>query len=331
MAKIGVIGSGSWATAMIKMLTDNQQTKHINWWVRKQEDIDYIEQYHHNPSYLSAVEVKMDHISLFSDPKEVFQNSDIIILNTPAAYLEDALQDLQPDDFKDKLLVSAIKGIVPSIKMIVGEFLNRKFEVPLEDTVVVGGPCHAEEVSLEKLSYLTFASKNTANAAVVAQFFQNHYIKTVVSNDMLGVEYGAVLKNIYALACGICHGLGYGDNFQAVLISNAIREMEYFVNAIDPHKREINQSAYLGDLLVTAYSQFSRNRTFGTMIGKGYSVKSAQMEMNMVAEGYFASDCIQDIILNHQLDMPICNTVYNILYKNQSATLAVKALSDKLT
>lgn len=331
MAKIGVIGSGSWATAMIKMLTDNQQTKHINWWVRKQEDIDYIEQYHHNPSYLSAVEVKLDHISLFSDPKEVFLNSDIIILNTPAAYLEDALQDLQPDDFKDKLLVSAIKGIVPSIKMIVGEFLNRKFEVPLEDTVVVGGPCHAEEVSLEKLSYLTFASKNTANAAVVAQFFQNHYIKTVVSNDMLGVEYGAVLKNIYALACGICHGLGYGDNFQAVLISNAIREMEYFVNAIDPQKREINQSAYLGDLLVTAYSQFSRNRTFGTMIGKGYSVKSAQMEMNMVAEGYFASDCIQDIILNHQLDMPICNTVYNILYKNQSATLAVKALSDKLT
>ncbi|WP_313189007.1 NAD(P)H-dependent glycerol-3-phosphate dehydrogenase [Sphingobacterium sp.] len=331
MAKIGVIGSGSWATAMIKMLTDNQQTKHINWWVRKQEDIDYIEQYHHNPSYLSAVEVKLDHISLFSDPKEVFQNSDITILNTPAAYLEDALQDLQPDDFKDKLLVSAIKGIVPSIKMIVGEFLNKKFEVPLEDTVVVGGPCHAEEVSLEKLSYLTFASKNTANAAVVAQFFQNHYIKTVVSNDMLGVEYGAVLKNIYALACGICHGLGYGDNFQAVLISNAIREMEYFVNAIDPQKREINQSAYLGDLLVTAYSQFSRNRTFGTMIGKGYSVKSAQMEMNMVAEGYFASDCIQDIILNHQLDMPICNTVYNILYKNQPATLAVKALSDKLT
>ncbi|WP_409149708.1 NAD(P)H-dependent glycerol-3-phosphate dehydrogenase [Sphingobacterium sp. BS-2] len=331
MAKIGVIGSGSWATAMIKMLTDNQQTKHINWWVRKQEDIDYIEQYHHNPSYLSAVEVKLDHISLFSEPKDVFQNSDIIILNTPAAYLEEALKDLQPEDFKDKLLVSAIKGIVPSIKMIVGEFLNKKFEVPLEDTVVVGGPCHAEEVSLEKLSYLTFASKNTANAAVVAQFFQNHYIKTVVSNDMLGVEYGAVLKNIYALACGICHGLGYGDNFQAVLISNAIREMEYFVNAIDPQKREINQSAYLGDLLVTAYSQFSRNRTFGTMIGKGYSVKSAQMEMNMVAEGYFASDCIQDIILDHQLDMPICNTVYNILYKNQSATLAVKALSDKLT
>jgi len=331
LANIGLIGSGSWATAMIKMLTDNLQDKHVHWWVRKQEDIEYIEQYRHNPSYLSAVEVKLDHLTLYSEVKEVFQNSDIIILNTPAAYLEDALADLTPEDFKDKLVVSAIKGIVPSIKLIIGEFLNKKFEVPLEDIVVIGGPCHAEEVSLEKLSYLTFASKNTANAALVAQFFQTHYIKTVVSNDILGVEYGAVLKNIYALACGICHGLGYGDNFQAVLISNSIREMEYFVNSIDPQSREINQSGYLGDLLVTAYSQFSRNRTFGNMIGKGYSVKSAQLEMNMVAEGYFASDCIQEIILQQQLEMPICNTVYNILYKNQSATLAIKTLADKLT
>ena len=176
MAKIGVIGSGSWATAMIKMLTDNQQSLSYAMFVSDQEDIDYIEQYHHNPSYLSAVEVKLGHISLYSEPKDVFQNSDIIILNTPAAYLEEALKDLQPEDFKDKLLVSAIKGIVPSIKMIVGEFLNKKFEVPLEDTVVVGGPCHAEEVLLEKLSYLTFASKNTANAAVVAQFFNNRGI-----------------------------------------------------------------------------------------------------------------------------------------------------------
>ncbi|QBR13155.1 NAD(P)H-dependent glycerol-3-phosphate dehydrogenase [Sphingobacterium sp. CZ-2] len=329
--KIGVIGSGSWATAMIKMLTDNQQEKQINWWVRRQEDLEYIETYHHNPSYLSAVEIKLDKIDLFQEVKEVFENSDIIILNTPAAYLEDALKELSPNDFQNKLVVSAIKGIVPSIKMIVGEFLNSKFQVALEDIVVVGGPCHAEEVSLEKLSYLTFASKNTANSAVVAQYFQTHYIKTVVSNDLLGVEYGAVLKNIYALACGICHGLGFGDNFQAVLISNAIREMEHFVNVIDPQKREINQSAYLGDLLVTSYSQFSRNRTFGNMIGKGYSVKSAQLEMNMVAEGYFASGCIQDIIHEHHLEMPICNTVYNILYKNQPAILEVKKLTEQLT
>ncbi|MGV6943698.1 NAD(P)H-dependent glycerol-3-phosphate dehydrogenase [Sphingobacterium kyonggiense] len=330
-AKIGVIGSGSWATAMIKMLSDNQQDKQINWWVRRQEDLAYISQYHHNPSYLSAVEVKLDKITLFLDAKDVIQQSDIIILNTPAAYLEDALSEVNEIDLKDKIIVTAIKGIVPSIRMIVGEFINQQFQVPLADIVVVGGPCHAEEVSLEKLSYLTFASKNAANAAVVAQFFQTHYINTIVSNDLLGVEYGAVLKNIYALACGICHGLGYGDNFQAVLISNAIREMEYFVDAIDPQTREINHSAYLGDLLVTSYSQFSRNRTFGNMIGKGYSVKSAQLEMNMVAEGYLASECIQDIIHKHHLDMPICNTVYNILYKNQPATQAVKALSEKLS
>ena len=331
MANFGIIGSGSWATAMIKMLTDNQQTKKVNWWVRKQEDIDYIEKYHHNPSYLSAVEVKPEYIGLSSDPLEIFNASDIIILNTPAAYLEDALKGLCPGDFKNKILVSAIKGIEPTLKLIIGEYLNEKFAVQSNDIVVLGGPCHAEEVSLEKLSYLTFASKDASKAIDVAQYFQTHYIKTVISNDILGVEYGAILKNIYALACGICHGLGYGDNFQAVLISNAIREMEYFVNSIDPQPRVINQSAYLGDLLVTAYSQFSRNRTFGTMIGKGYSVKSAQLEMNMVAEGYFASDCIQDIILNHHLEMPICNTVYNILYKNQAASAAVKVLADKLT
>lgn len=329
--KIGVIGSGSWATAMIKMLTDNHKDKVINWWVRKQEDIDYIKSYQHNPSYLSAVEIKLAESSLFIDAKAVIQQSDIVILNTPAAYLEDALEGLTPEDMQGKIIVSAIKGIIPSLKEIVGEYLVDKYAVSTDDIIVVGGPCHAEEVSLEKLSYLTFASKNTANAALVAQFFQTHYIKTVISNDAIGVEYGAVLKNIYALAGGICHGIGYGDNFQAVLISNAIREMEYFVDAIEPQDREINNSGYLGDLLVTAYSQFSRNRTFGTMIGKGYSVKSAQLEMNMVAEGYFASDCIQEIINRHHLQMPICNTVYDILYKNKSAVLAVKELADKLS
>lgn len=328
---IGVIGSGSWATAMIKMLTDNPKDKQVNWWVRKQEDIDYIKSYQHNPSYLSAVEIKLPESRLYIDAKKVIQESDIIILNTPAAYLEDALADVTVEDMQGKIIVSAIKGIIPSLKEIVGEYLIDRYSVSADDIIVVGGPCHAEEVSLEKLSYLTFASKNTANAAFVAQYFQTHYIKTVISNDATGVEYGAVLKNIYALAGGICHGLGYGDNFQAVLISNAIREMEYFVDAIEPQDREINNSGYLGDLLVTAYSQFSRNRTFGTMIGKGYSVKSAQLEMNMVAEGYFASDCIQDIINRHHLQMPICNTVYDILYKNKSAILAVRELADKLS
>lgn len=331
MAKIGVIGSGSWATAMIKMLSDNAHPKALNWWIRKTDDMDYIQRYRHNPSYLSAVEIKLDRVALNNDVKAVVAESDVIILNTPAAYLEDALADITPADFQNKLLVSAIKGIIPTKGLVVGEYLVDEFGVHMDDIVVVGGPCHAEEVSSEKLSYLTFASKHAQQATKVADMFANHYIKTVASTDTLGVEYGAVLKNIYALACGICHGLGYGDNYQAVIISNAIREMDRFVYSIDPRDRQINQSAYLGDLLVTGYSQFSRNRTFGTMLGKGYSVKSAQLEMKMVAEGYLASKCVQDILQRYHIDMPICNTVYQILYQGASPQKAVRDLSEYLT
>lgn len=329
--RIGVIGSGSWATAMIKMLTDNLSEKEIYWCVRKQEDIDYIETYKHNPSYLTAVEIKIPFENISSDVKYVFDYSDIIVLNTPAAYLKGALQDLSADDFKGKIVVSAIKGIIPDENQIIGEYLTSTYDVPLENIVVIGGPCHAEEVSQEKLSYLTFGCKDSQKAELVASFYKSRYINTIISNDILGIEYGAVLKNIYALAGGICHGLGFGDNFQAVLVSNAIREMEYFVEAIDPATRDINASAYLGDLLVTAYSQFSRNRTFGNMIGKGYSVKSAQLEMNMVAEGYYASNCIQGIIAKYQLGMPICNMVYQILYNNSSAIKEVNILAQKLS
>ena len=303
--RIGVIGRGRWATAMIKMLTDNLSEKDIYWWVRKQEDIDYIQSYNHNPSYLTAVEIKIPFEKISSEVKFVFDRSDVVVLNTPAAYLKDALQGLTADDFKDKIIVSAIKGIIPDENQIIGEYLTSTYNVPLENIVVIGGPCHAEEVSQEKLSYLTFGCNTIENAETVASFYKSRYINTIISDDILGIEYGAVLKNIYALAGGICHGLGFGDNFQAVLVSNAIREMEYFVEAINPASRDINASAYLGDLLVTAYSQFSRNRTFGNMIGKGYSVKSAQLEMNMVAEGYYASNCIQGIIARYQLDMPI--------------------------
>jgi len=329
--RIGVIGSGSWATAMIKMLTDNLSEKDIYWWVRKQEDIDYIESYNHNPSYLTAVEIKIPFENISSEVKFVFDRSDVVVLNTPAAYLKDALQGLTADDFKDKIIVSAIKGIIPDENQIIGEYLTSTYNVPLENIVVIGGPCHAEEVSQEKLSYLTFGCNTIENAETVASFYKSRYINTIISDDILGIEYGAVLKNIYALAGGICHGLGFGDNFQAVLVSNAIREMEYFVEAINPASRDINASAYLGDLLVTAYSQFSRNRTFGNMIGKGYSVKSAQLEMNMVAEGYYASNCIQGIIARYQLDMPICHMVYQILYNNSPAIKEVNILAQKLS
>ena len=328
---IGVIGSGSWATAMVKMLTDNQVDKKLYWWVRKEEDIQYINTYKHNPSYLTAVEIKLEPTYISSEVKYVFEKSDIIILNTPAAYLKDALKGLTEKDFEGKIIVSAIKGIIPDENLIVGEYIARKYNVSLENIVVVGGPCHAEEVSLEKLSFLTFGCKNLAIATQVSTFFAGRYIKTIVSTDLLGIEYGAVLKNIYALAGGICHGLGYGDNFQAVLVSNAIREMDYFVQNIDPAERDINASAYLGDLLVTAYSQFSRNRTFGAMIGKGYSVQSAQIEMNMVAEGYYASNCIQRIIKDHKLDMPICNMVYEVLYNNKPVGSEVAKLTEKLS
>lgn len=331
MLKIGIVGSGSWATAMVKMLTDNVESKQVLWWVRKEEDRDYINKFKHNPSYLSAVEIKVSPQDIYIDAKDVVINSDIVVLNTPAAYLKDALKDLSAQDFEGKIVVSAIKGIIPDENLAIADYLREYYSVPLQNIVVVGGPCHAEEVAQEKLSYLTFGCSDESIAKKAASLFSNHYIKTIISPDIMGIEYGAVLKNIYALAGGICHGLGYGDNFQAVLVSNALREMEYFVNTLSPTKREIKASAYLGDLLVTAYSQFSRNRTFGNMIGKGYTVQSAQLEMNMVAEGYYASNCIQAIISKHNLDMPICNMVYQVLYNHKSAHKEVAELAKIFT
>jgi glycerol-3-phosphate dehydrogenase (NAD(P)+) len=220
---------------------------------------------------------------------------------------------------------------VPDENLIIGEFLHKYYQIPFEDLVVISGPCHAEEVALEKLSYLTIASADAALATRLANMLNTRYIKTIVSDDIYGTEYAAVLKNIYAVASGICHGVGYGDNFQAVLISNAIREMQNFVNAIHPIDRDIKESAYLGDLLVTAYSQFSRNRTFGNMIGKGYTVTSAQLEMNMVAEGYYAVNCLHQINKQYTVSMPICEAVYRILYKKQAPALEMRRLAEQLS
>lgn len=329
--KIGVIGSGSWATAMVKMLNDNHVPKSILWWVRKSDDIEYILKHKHNPSYLSAVEIHLPKENISCNAQQIIQDSDIVILNTPSAYLKQALKDVKAEDFDDKLVVSAIKGIVPDENVVVGEYLTNAYQIPFQNIVAIGGPCHAEEVSLEKLSYLTIASESEEHAIHVANILATHYIHTIISKDIIGVEFGAVLKNIYALAGGICHGLGYGDNFQAVLVTNAIREMEDFLEQINPSDRNINNSAYLGDLLVTAYSQFSRNRTFGNMIGKGYSVQSAQLEMNMIAEGYYATGCIQDICSRKGISLPICDTVYRILYQNRPANQEIKTLANKLT
>ncbi len=329
--KITVIGGGSWATANIKILLDNKTDKEVFWWMRNEQAVDHITRFRHNPNYLSSVEINLPAQNVSTNIKELIQQGDYILLNVPAAFLKEALYGITPEDFAGKKIVSAVKGIVPDENQIIGEFLNQHYSVPFDHFLVISGPCHAEEVALEKLSYLTIASSDTELAAEFAAMFNTRYIKTIVSDDIYGTEYGAVLKNIYAIASGICHGVGYGDNFQAVLISNAIRELERFVDIVHPIDRDIKESAYLGDLLVTAYSQFSRNRTFGNMIGKGYTVTSAQLEMNMVAEGYYAVNCLHQVNKQYNVYMPICNAVYAILYQKHAPALEMKHLAEQLS
>lgn len=325
-----MIGGGSWATAVVKMLSDNLTEKDIYWWLRDNESIAHLKKYKHNPKYLSSVEISLPQGNISSDITEVIKQADYIILNVPAAFLKSTLQGVSPEMLAGKKIVSAIKGIVPDENQIIGEFIHEKFLVPLSDILVISGPCHAEEVALEKLSYLTIASIDVEGASAFAKLLNTRYLKTNVSDDIFGTEYAAVLKNIYAVASGICHGLGYGDNFQAVLISNAIREIKRFVDVVHPINRDIMESAYLGDLLVTAYSQFSRNRTFGNMIGKGYTVKSAQLEMNMIAEGYYAVSCMHFINKKYEVDMPISRAVYAILYEGHSPLIEMRLLTEKL-
>lgn len=329
--KVAIIGGGSWATAIVKMLSDNDQEKDIYWWMRNEKQVESIKKNRRNPNYLSAVQFNLNPEFVSTDINFVVGNADVVILSVPAAFLKDALRGLPKKSFSQKILVSAIKGIVPDSNQIIGEFLQTKYQVPLDNVVVISGPCHAEEVSQEKLSYITMASQASESAELVASLLKTRYIKTNISDDIYGTEYAAVLKNIYAIASGICHAVGFGDNFQAVLISNAIREMARFVNVVHPIKRDIKESAYLGDLLVTAYSQFSRNRTFGNMIGRGYTVNSAQLEMNMIAEGYFASHCIHQINKTHKIEIPICRAVYAILYEKHSPVIEMKLLAELLS
>ncbi len=331
--KIAVIGGGSWATAIVKMLCNNlsPEKSNISWWIRSSETIDYIKKFKHNPNYLSSVELHLDQLELHSEIKKTIQSADILIMAVPAAFLAASLHGLTKKDFENKIVFSAIKGIVPGPNLIVGEYFNQEFGVPYSNIGVITGPCHAEEVALEKLSYLTVASQSQEYAQYVAEKISCRYIRASVSDDIYGTEFSAVLKNVFAIASGICHGLGYGDNFQAVLISNAIQEISRFVDAVHPIDRDIKSTAYLGDLLVTAYSQFSRNRMFGAMIGKGYSVKMAQLEMNMIAEGYYAVKCIHEINSRHKVNMPITDAVYQILYEKIAPAIEIKLLTDKLS
>ncbi len=326
---IAVLGGGSWATAIVKMLCNNAER--VNWWVRNKETADYIKKYHHNPNYISSVEFEAKKLNVSSDLRELISRSDVLIAAVPSAFLKESLAAVSEGDLKGKIIFSAIKGIVPEHNLIIAEFFNQIYDVPIESIGVIAGPSHAEEVAMEKLSYLTIASQGSENAKFLADKLACRYIKTSVSDDIYGTEYSAVLKNVLAIAAGICHGLGYGDNFISVLISNGIQEIKRFVDAVHPITRDIKDSAYLGDLLVTAYSQFSRNRTFGGMIGKGYSVKSAQMEMNMVAEGYYGVKCVYEINKQHRVEMPITDSVYRILYEKISPVVEMRILSDKLS
>lgn len=327
--KIAVFGSGSWGTAIVKILLNN--TKPVNWWIREKEIIDNIIQFHHNHLFLSSVELNPETLHMSEDTKKIISNSDILIFAVPSAFLNESLGELSVADFKNKMVVSAIKGIVPEYNVIIADYFKNKFKVSYDNFAVVSGPSHAEEIALEKLTYLTAASQNGILGEKLASLFSCRYIMTSVSDDIFGTEYSTVLKNIIAIANGISIGLGYGDNFQAVLISNAIQEIMRFVDAVHPINRDIKSSVYLGDLMVTAYSQFSRNRTFGNMIGKGYPVKSAMLEMKMIAEGYYATKCIWEINSKYNVYMPITEAVYNILYKGSPPAGEIRILTQKLS
>lgn len=322
-----VIGGGSWATAIVKMLCENLDT--VGWYMRSSYAMEHILRNDHNPNYLSSVEFHTQQLKLSNDINEIVAFADVCIFAVPSAFIKSELEKLTVP-LKDKLVFSAIKGIVPESGLIVGEHFHENYEIPFEQIGVITGPCHAEEVALERLSYLTIACSEKTNAKILAKKLRSDYITVKTSDDVTGTEYAAMLKNIYAIAAGIAHGLGYGDNFQSVLMSNAIREMKRFIKKVHKMKRNINDSAYLGDLLVTGYSVFSRNRFFGNMIGKGYTVQSAKMEMNMIAEGYYATKSAYEINQDKGAKTPIINAVYAVLYKNKAPKKVFRKLADKL-
>lgn len=324
--RVAILGGGSWATAIAKLILNN--TDKINWYMRRKDRIDDFKRLGNNPAYLSGVKFDTDRINFSTNINQIVKNSDILIIVTPSPYLKQHLKKLR-ESLADKIVVSAVKGIVPDENMIISDYFEKVYNLPSEQMAVIGGPCHAEEIAMERMSYLTIACENLPIAKAIADLLSCNYVKTSISQDIFGIEYCSVLKNVYAIASGICNGLKYGDNFIAVLTSNAIQEMDRFAQAACPLERNICDSVYLGDLLVTAYSKFSRNHTFGTMIGKGYSVKTAQIEMEMIAEGYFATKCMREINETYKVHMPILDAVYEILYNRASPLAKLKELKEE--
>lgn len=326
-SKIAIVGSGSWATALAKIFTDAQN--HVHWYVRGEEEANSIRRNGRNPNYLSSVKFRSSSITVSTDINSVIGACDWIVLAIPSAFLEASLKQLTVS-INEKRIISGIKGIVPESKYIVGEHLNKYYNLPLEQFLVIAGPSHAEEIALERLSYLTLACSKKSSAEQLKKWMLTKYVRIKTSNDVLGIEYAATLKNIYALAVGIAFGLNYGDNFQSVLVSNAIREMKRFLKKISASSRNINQSAYLGDQLVTAYSPLSRNRRFGNLIGRGASIKSAQLEMKMIAEGYYACLSVYELSQKHDITTPILDAVTLILYRQKNPKKVFRKLVEKL-
>ena len=325
IGKIAVLGGGSWATALAKILLGN--CERISWYMRRQDRIDDFIKDGHNPVYLPDAKFDTDRIDFSADINEVCEDADTLVVAVPSPYFRNHADKITTD-ISAKTVVSAVKGIVPDCNMIVTDYFMHHFGVRDQNLLVIGGPCHAEEVALERLSYLTIGCHDAVKCREFASRLSGKRMKTILSDDIDGIEYGAVLKNVYAIAAGIISGMKMGDNFMAMLVSNAIREMGRFVDTVSPCGRDLCRSAYLGDLLVTAYSRFSRNHNFGSMIGKGYSVKAAKMEMEMVAEGYYGTKCIHEINRDYNVDMPILNCVYEILYQGMNPRTAIESVTD---
>ena len=323
--KIAIIGGGSWATAIAKIVIG--RTNHIGWYMRRDDSIENFRRMGHNPNYLTSVRFNVDNIFFSSDINKIVEAYDTLVFVIPSPYLKNHLKKLKTR-LRDKFIITSIKGLVADDNLACPEFFHNVYDVPISNLACIGGPSHAEEVALERLSYLTVGCSDQEKAQAFADVIASDYIKTKTSSDLLGIEYSSVLKNVYAIAAGICSGLKYGDNFQAVLMANAVQEMSRFLSAIYPLERNVYDSVYLGDLLVTGYSNFSRNRTFGTMIGKGYSVKSAQIEMEMIAEGFFGTKCMKEKNRRMHVNMPILDAVYNILYERISPQIEIKLLTD---
>lgn len=324
--RVAVIGGGSWATAIVKILMPNLE--HIHWWVREEDIMEGIKKNGHNPRYLSSTFINPKDVNISTDLRKIVAKSDYVIIVTPSAFLKNTLEPLKKSKLNKKKIITAVKGIIPDTLQLITDYLMSEFSVPLSNIAMISGPSHAEEIAQEKFTFLTAASENAELANDVARMFTNRYVRASVSSDILGAELSVVMKNIYALGAGIYSGLGYGDNFIAAYIANSVKEMKNFVNYLYKGDRCLDDAVYLGDLLVTAYSSFSRNRMFGNMIGHGLSVRAAQFEMSMVAEGYYAVRCVHEINKSHNVNIPIAETIYGILYEGNNVSSEMKRIAE---